>query len=85
MTHISLRHGRGRDLHAGDQALTSYSGRPRIVRITGRRDGTNSPSGIEYRVSPPLARKSRAGENGPLLWYDADWFDPVMGAQRASA
>ena len=74
--------GRGHNLLPGDQAMTSYSGRPRIVRIVERRTGTASPSGIQYRVVTPLARKSRSGEVGPLVWYDASWFTPMLGRRR---
>lgn len=70
---------RGRELQAGDYALTDFNGkgltRVRIVQRGGRRDYGHSQSGILFRVDPPL----KGGDS--MTWYDADWFEPDALAQ----
>lgn len=62
----------GRNLKAGDEALTDFNGRGMtLVRIVERVEGVVSQSRICYRVDPPLK-----GGNSMTL-YDADWFEPV--------
>lgn len=63
----------GRDLKAGDDALTDFNGCGlTLVRITERIEGARSQSGILYRVAPSL----KAGD--AMTQYDADWFDPAL-------
>lgn len=62
----------GRQLKAGDEALTDFNGRGMtLVRIVERFDGMRSQSGILFSVSPAL----KGGREDSL--YDADWFEPA--------
>lgn len=65
----------GRQLKAGDEAMTDFNGRGlTLVRIVERVEFRQSQSGILYRVAPSL----KGGDASTL--YDADWFDPAPAA-----
>jgi hypothetical protein len=65
----------GRQLKAGDEALTDFNGRGlTLVKIVDRAEGRNSQSGICYRVTPNLKGCDKQS------WIDADWFDPAPAA-----
>jgi len=76
---------RGRNLQAGDEALTDFNGpgplvRVRIVERDDKRLHGHSQSGIMFRVTPPILRNGNGAS-----WYDADWFEPVPNAEVTGA
>ncbi len=64
----------GRNLQAGDYALTDFNGDGmKKVLIVQRRDARgHSQSGVQFCVSPTL----RGGVEG--TFYDAGWFEPCQ-------
>lgn len=59
-----------RKLQPGAMVQTDFSGKWTTHKITERRDGLGSQSGVQFRVAPVIP-KSTGG------WCDADWFWPA--------
>jgi hypothetical protein len=69
---------RGRYYPIGSVLRTDYSGTWTTHRVTDRRAGCISQSGIMFLLDPPVPKSREA-------WLDADWFTPPDSAIAGAA
>lgn len=62
-----------RKLSVGDDVLTDFSQNITYHKIAAIKKEHNCLSKILFQVSPAIPTAS-----GPDVWFDADWFEPIV-------